>query len=179
MGTFVDGAAGGMTGGPAMRVSEPVATPHVDSPMSGLETMRALQSGTVDRPGIAQLLGMRIEQVDEGRVVFGADVRADFANPLGTVHGGILSTLLDSAMACAVFTTLPPRTSYTTVDLTVSFVRAVPLDARHLRAEGTVIHSGGRIATAQGRLTDEEGNLVAHGTTTCLVRRPPANGART
>lgn len=149
-----------------------VRAPHVDSPLSGLDGMRALQVGAVGRPGVATLLGMTIEAVDEGRVVFGLEARPDFANPLGTVHGGILSTLLDSAMGCAVYTTLPPRWSYTTVDLTVTFVRAALLDGGRLRAEGSVIHRGGRVATADGRLTDADGRLLAHAVTTCMVLQP-------
>ena len=166
-----------MSGGRAVPRPVAVAAPHVDSPLSGLDGMRALQSGSIDRPGIARLLGMAIEAVDDGRVVSGVDVKPDFANPLGTVHGGILSTLLDSAMGCAVYTTLPPRWSYTTVDLTVTFVRAVAVDGRHLRAEGTVVHRGGRITTADGRITDDGGRLIAHAVTTCMVVRPTHEGS--
>jgi uncharacterized protein (TIGR00369 family) len=164
------------TSGRALPGNGAVHAPHVDSPLSGLDGMRALQAGAVGRPGVARLLGMTIEAVDEGRVVFGLEARPDFANPLGTVHGGILSTLLDSAMGCAVYTTLPSRWSYTTVDLTVAFVRAAALDGGRLRAEGSVIHRGGRVATAEGRLTDADGRLLAHAVTTCMVLRPEPDG---
>ncbi|MFJ3492007.1 PaaI family thioesterase [Streptomyces sp. NPDC086091] len=93
----------------------------------------------------------------------------NFANPLGTVHGGIAATLLDSALGCAIHTTLPAGTSYTTLELKVNYIRAARTEGQRLTAEGTVIHTGRRTATAEGRVLDERGRLIAHATTTCLV----------
>ncbi|WP_446466452.1 PaaI family thioesterase [Streptomyces sp. BRA346] len=91
------------------------------------------------------------------------------SQPPGTVHGGIAAILLDSAMACAVHTTLPAGASYTTLELKVNYVRAARTDGQTLTAEGTVIHAGRRTATAEGKVLDDQGNLIAHGTTTCMI----------
>jgi uncharacterized protein (TIGR00369 family) len=125
-----------------------------------------------DIPTIGQLLGMRFDEVEHGRVVVSLETRPDFANPLGTVHGGIAATMLDSVMGCAVHTTLAAGVGYTTLELKVNYVRAARTDGRTLTAEGTVIHAGRRTATAEGKVLDERGKLVAHGTTTCLIIHP-------
>ncbi|WP_131740156.1 PaaI family thioesterase [Actinomadura roseirufa] len=140
---------------------------------TGLEQLRDLiNMGAEQGYGIGALLGMTAETLEPGRVVFSLTPRTDFSNPLGIVHGGILSTLLDSAMGCAVHTSLPEGTGYTTLELKVNFVRPVALDAGPLRCEGTVLHLGRRVATADGRVTNADGKLVAHGTTTCMVFSP-------
>jgi uncharacterized protein (TIGR00369 family) len=139
--------------------------------LSGLELVRNLQDQGPSAVGIVNLLGMRIDQVDEGRVVFLVETRPDFANPQGTVHGGIAATMLDSAMGCAVLSALPPGAGFTTIDLAISYVRSVAPDGARMRAEGKVVHLGGRIATAEGRMTDGTGRLVATATTTCMVFR--------
>jgi uncharacterized protein (TIGR00369 family) len=138
---------------------------------SGLDLIRSVQAGQIPRPGVARLLDMRMTEVEEGRVVFEIDAKPEFGNPLGTVHGGITATLLDSALGCAVQTSLPAGASYTTLDLSVTYVKAVPYDGRSLRGEGTTVHIGGRIATAEGRVTDGDGRLVATATATCMVFR--------
>jgi uncharacterized protein (TIGR00369 family) len=143
--------------------------------MSGLELMRWVQSERpADIPSIGRLLGMRFDEVEHGRVVVSLDTRPDFANPLGTVHGGIGATLLDSAMGCAVHTTLAAGAGYTTLELKVNYIRAARPDGQTLVAEGTVIHAGRTTATAEGRVLDEQGKLIAHATTTCLIF--PAGG---
>lgn len=119
--------------------------------------------------GVAQLLGMQPDVVERGHVAFVCGASARFSNPMGTVHGGILATLLDSALGCAVQTVLDAGQAYTTVSLEVKYLRAVALDAGVLRAEGTVVHAGRRQATAEGRITDPDGRVVATATTTCLV----------
>ncbi|MEU3421567.1 PaaI family thioesterase [Streptomyces murinus] len=138
--------------------------------MTGLELMRWVQSERpADLPSIGRLLGMRFDEVEHGRVVVSLDTRPDFANPLGTVHGGIAATLLDSAMGCAVHTTLPAGVGYTTLELKVNYIRAARTDGQTLKAEGTVIHAGRRTATAEGKVLDDQGKLIAHATTTCIV----------
>lgn len=150
--------------------SDPSAL-HGLAGLTGLELIRAIAEGKAAPPNIALLLGMELTTADEGRVTFTLDARPEFANPLGTVHGGIHATLLDSAMGCAVHTTLPAGVGYTTLELKVNYVKAITLDAGTLTCVGEVIHVGGRVATAEGRVTDSAGNLLAHATTTCLLFR--------
>lgn len=143
--------------------------------LSGLDLMRLVQAGRLAGvPSIGRLLGMRFDEVEHGRVVVSLETRPDFANPLGTVHGGIAATLLDSALGCAIHTTLPAGTGYTTLELKVNYIRAARTDGQTLTAEGTVIHVGRRTATAEGRVLDERGKLIAHATTTCMIL--PADG---
>lgn len=139
--------------------------------LSGLELIRAIRDSKTPPPNIAGLLGMDIVEVDEGRAVFTIEAKTEFSNPLGTVHGGIPATLLDSAMGCAVHTTLPAGVGYSTLELKINYVKAIRLDAGTLRCVGSVIHVGGRVATAEGRITDSAGQLLAHGTTTCMIFR--------
>jgi len=138
---------------------------------SGLELLRGLQERGPAAVGVGGLLDMRLDSVEPGRVEFVLRTRPDFGNPHGTVHGGITATLLDSAMGCAVLSELPPTARYTTVDLSLTNLRSVPLDGIRLRAAGEVVHMGRRIATAEGRVTDEGGHLIATASTTCLVTR--------
>ncbi|MFI0371579.1 PaaI family thioesterase [Actinomadura sp. 1N219] len=141
---------------------------------AGLEQLRELlDKGMEQGYGIGALLGMTAESLEPGRVVFALTPRSDFSNPLGIVHGGIMSTLLDSAMGCAVHTALPDGAGYTTLELSVNFVRPVPLEGGRLVCEGTTVHVGRKLATAEGRVHNENGKLVAHGTTTCMVFPPP------
>jgi uncharacterized protein (TIGR00369 family) len=143
--------------------------------MSGLELMRWIQTEQpADIPSIGRLLGMRCDRVEKGRVVMSLDTRPDFTNPLGTVHGGIAATLLDSVMGCAVHTTLAAGVGYTTLELKVNYIRAARTDGQTLTAEGTVIHTGRTTATAEGKVVDEQGRLVAHATTTCMILQPAA-----
>lgn len=155
----------------------PVATGVTDyrvaTSMSGLEFIQAMQSGKFPAPPICDALDFLLTEAEVGRVVFEGLPSDRFRNPLGTVHGGWMSTILDSALGCAVHTTLKAGQGYTTVDLAVSFVRAVHQSTGMVRCEGKVIHVGGRIATAEARLVDAEGKLYAHGTTTCLVMQIP------
>lgn len=138
--------------------------------MTGLELLRWIQANDDEQiPSIRRLIGMRFDEVDHGRVVMSLGTRPDFANPLGTVHGGIAATLLDSVMGCAVHTTLPAGVGYTTLELKVNYIRAAGTDGQLLTATGTVIHAGRRTATAEGQVLDGDGRLIAHGTTTCLV----------
>src|SRR5690606_27878444 len=121
---------------------------------------------------ITRPLAFLLVEAEYGPVVYEGEPRSFVSNPLGTLLGGWMSTLLDSAMGCAVHSTLPAGKSYTTVDLAVSFVRTLSERVKHVRCEGTIVHAGSTIATAQGRLVDDAGTLYAHGSTTCLVMTP-------
>lgn len=142
--------------------------------MAGIEFLRGMLGGTFPAPPIAEALDFRLVEVEHGRAVFEGIPSDRFRNPLGTVHGGWMSTILDSALGCAVHSTLKAGQGFTTVDLAVSFVRAVHQSTGRMRCEAKVIHVGGRIVTSEARLVDAEGKLYAHGTTTCLVMPVPA-----
>ncbi|GCE49538.1 uncharacterized protein (TIGR00369 family) [Thermosporothrix hazakensis] len=139
--------------------------------MSGFEYLKAIQHGTLPPPPIACLIGMELVEVEEGRVVFTGRPAEYHYNPLGTVHGGVAATLLDSAVGCAVHSKLPLGVWYTTIELKINYLRPLTAETGTVYAEGKVIHVGGRIATAEGKLIDAAGKLYAHATTTCLVMR--------
>jgi len=143
--------------------------PEVAATMSGLELLQGMIAGRFPGPPIMQLIGFRLSEVEKGRAVFTGTPAFEHYNPLGTVHGGYAATLLDSCMGCSVHTTLPKGVGYTTLEFKVSLVRAITADTGPVRAEGKVITSGRRVATAEGRLTDAADRLLAHATTTCLV----------
>lgn len=141
--------------------------------MSGLEFITAIARGTLPPPPISRLIDMGMGEVAEGRVVFTLQPGEQHYNPLGTVHGGIIATVLDSAMGCAIQTTLPRGKFFTTLEIKVNYVAAVLASTGQLRCEAKVIHRGGRTATADGTLLDGKGRLVAHGSTTCLILDVP------
>ena len=141
--------------------------------LSGLEYLRAIADGRIPPPPIATLLGMSLGEIEPGRVTFNLDVGEHLYNPIGSVHGGVFCTLLDSAMSCAVHTTLGVGHAYTTLELKVNLVKALTLDTARVVAEGQVITTGRRVATASGRIVGPDGTLYAHGTTTCLIFEPP------
>lgn len=145
--------------------------------LSGLEFLQGMADGRLPAPPIAALLGFRPTEIESGRAVFTATPDARLYNPIGSVHGGFAATLLDSCMACAVHSKLKAGQGYTTVELKVNFVRAISSETGVVRAEGKVIHVGRQIASAEGRLTDARGRLLAHATTTCLVFPFPPGGA--
>ena len=118
---------------------------------------------------VAELLGFTLIELGEGQASFELDPGERHYNPLGTVHGGIAATLLDSAMGVAVHTTLGEGQRYTTLELKVNFVKGLSEQVPLVRAIGDVIHSGSRVATAEGRLVGPDGTLFAHATTTCLI----------
>lgn len=142
---------------------------EVAAAMPGLDFLRALRDRTQPAPPFAAVTDVWLVEAESGRVVFEATPSSRFYNPLGTVHGGWISTLLDSAMGCAVHSVLKAGQAYTTVDMTISFVRPVLEKTGKLRCEGKIIHAGSRIATAEGRVYDAAGALIAHGSETCLV----------
>jgi uncharacterized protein (TIGR00369 family) len=137
--------------------------------MDGLALMTGVMNGTFPAPPISKALGFWMSEVAAGRVVFAYEPVVDHYNPLGSVHGGVAATLLDSVMGCCIHTTLKAGTGYTTVEIKVNYVRAMTHKTGPVRAEGKVINVGSRIATSEGRLVDGAGKLLAHGTTTCLI----------
>ncbi|MCS6805669.1 MAG: PaaI family thioesterase [Acidobacteriota bacterium] len=151
--------------------ADPQAVAATARQMSGLEYLQAIQRQQLPAPPIASLMGYDLVEVSPGRVVFVVSPHECHYNPLGVVHGGLLATVMDSAMACAIHTMLPRGEGSTTLELHVNYVRAVTIQTGPLRCEGEVIYRGGRIATAQARVFDQSGLLYAHGTTTCLIFR--------
>ena len=149
---------------------DPVESAARAARMSGLEALRAIMAGELPPPPIALLLGMEPVEVSKGRAVFSADPDERHYNPIGVVHGGLAATLLDSTMGCAVQTTLPAGVGYTTLELKVNFTRPITRATGPVLCRAEVVHRGGRVATAEGRVIAEEtGKLLAHGTTTCLI----------
>lgn len=152
---------------------DPLAGAEMAKTMSGLEYLRAMANGELPPPPIARLMDFSILEVAEGRVVFGVTPAEFHYNPIGAVHGGLAATLFDSALGCVVQSMLPAGTGYTTIELHVNYLKALSASTGPVRCEAEVIHVGGRVATAQARLVDEQGTLYGHATTTCMVFRPP------
>jgi uncharacterized protein (TIGR00369 family) len=155
----------------AMRECD-VAAPSQLAGRSGLELFEAMFAGEVPYPPISQTLNFLLVEATHGRAVFQGQPLFAHYNPLGSVHGGWIATLLDSAVACAVHATLPAGRAYTTVELKVNYTRALTDRVPLVRAIGQVINVGGRIATSEGRLVGPDGKLYAHATTTCLIFDP-------
>jgi uncharacterized protein (TIGR00369 family) len=134
--------------------------------------MQGIADGTLPAPPIARTLGFAVIEAAPGRAVFALEPAEWMYNPIGSVHGGVAATLLDSCMGCAVHTTLEPGVGYATSDLHVRYIRSMSSATGRVLAEGTVVHAGRRTATAEGRLFAEtDGTLLAHGTTGCLILR--------
>lgn len=137
--------------------------------MTGLQFVQGFVDGSVPLNPLARTLGYDIVEVQDGRVVVTARTSADQLNPSGTVHGGVAAVLLDTCMGLAIRTRVERGKSSTTLEFKISFMRPITAEAGLLRAEGIVLTCGRRVGTAEGRLTDREGRLLAHGTTTCLI----------
>jgi uncharacterized protein (TIGR00369 family) len=139
---------------------------------SGLQYMRAIAAKEVPAPPIAEMFGFEVVEAELGRAVFALEPAEWMYNPIGSVHGGVAATLLDSCMGCAVHTTLEAGVGYTTADLQVRYIRGMSASTGRVLAEGRVVHSGKRTATAEGRLYVEVGEaLIAHGSTGCVILR--------
>jgi uncharacterized protein (TIGR00369 family) len=138
---------------------------------SGLELMRAIVAGELPEPPMAATLGLRLVDVDDGRAVFAGTPAEYHYNPIGTVHAGFALTLLDSAMGCALVTTLPAGVAWTTLEVKANFTRALRADTGPVRCTGSVVHPGRTVATTEARIEDDLGRLCAHGTSTILLLR--------
>jgi uncharacterized protein (TIGR00369 family) len=137
--------------------------------MTGLEFVQGLASGLLPLNTIAQTLGHDIAEAEHGRVVIVAEPDDKLLNPAGTVHGGFSATLLDSCMGLAIQSTLEKGIGQTTLEFKISLVRPITPETGKIQAEGIVLSRGRRVGTAEGRITDRHGRLLAHGTTTCLI----------
>jgi uncharacterized protein (TIGR00369 family) len=137
--------------------------------MSGLEFVRGLVDGTLPLNTMARTLGYDVTEAASGRVVVTAEPSGIHLNPAGTVHGGLAATLLDTCMGLAIQSTLEKGVGQTTLEFKISLVRPITPETGVIKAVGTVLSRGRRAGTAEGRITDDKGRLLAHGTTTCLV----------
>jgi uncharacterized protein (TIGR00369 family) len=144
---------------------------------TGLQLFQLYRDGLLDRTGVGALLDLQCPEVENGRIVFTCKTRDEFGNPLGQLHGGIAATLLDSAMACAVHTTLPANQAYSSLDISVRYIRPASVDGGELRAEGRVMHRGRKVCTAEATLHDEAGRLIATATSSLMVFTLPTPAA--
>jgi len=137
--------------------------------LSGLDYLRAVRDGDLPKPPVAVAMRLELREVDDGRVVYAGTPGEDFGNDVGSVQGGWVAGLLDAAIGSAVHSTLPAGVRYTTLELKVNYVRAVVPGSGPLRCEATALHRGRRVGTAEAKITDGDGRLYAHATTTCLI----------
>ncbi|MDG5805198.1 PaaI family thioesterase [Streptomyces ossamyceticus] len=148
---------------------DPELTAAAVGRVSGLEFLRDLVAGRLPAPPISATLDMALEEVEFGRAVFSLLPGEEHYNPIGSVHGGVFATLLDSAAGCAVQSTLPAGMAYTSLDLNVKFLRRITVDTGRVRAVGTVLNGGRRTALAEAKLIDDQDRLLAHATSSCLL----------
>ena len=146
-----------------------VVTPEVIKELGGLAFLKGIVDGTRPQAPMAETLGFLLVEVEEGRAIFEGVPEYRYYNPIGTVHGGFTATLLDSALGCAIFSTLAKGEAWTTLELKINYVRPLTKDTGPVRAEGRVIHRGRTVATSEGELKDASGKLYAHATTTCMI----------
>jgi uncharacterized protein (TIGR00369 family) len=155
--------------------SDPLATAAGVGKVSGAEMLQSMERGELPPPPIMHTLGMdSFEIVDEGRCTFTMRAQEFHYNPIGSVHGGVIATLLDSAAGCAVHSTLPVGWAYTSLDLTTKYLRPATVDSGLMRCEGTVINRGRTTALAEARLFDERSRLLAYASSSCLLFPLPA-----
>ena len=148
---------------------DPAEAAVLSQGLTGLEILHRISSGLIPAPPAAELVGFAPTYVMPGRVVFAYEPREEHYNTLGAVHGGILTTVLDTVMGCAVHSKLDVGIAPVTIELKTSFVHPVTLDSGILRAEGTVVHPGSRVATAEAKLEGEDGTLYAHASSTWMI----------
>jgi uncharacterized protein (TIGR00369 family) len=158
---------------PAPQVQYGVTAPDVMASMAGVDFVRAIFAGKLPAPPIMQTVEPFDSTADPGVVVMHSIPGFKHYNPIGSVHGGYAATLLDSAMGLAVHSMLPAGSGYTTLEFKISFIRGMTKDTGAVRTEGRVLNVGRRAATAEARITDAKGRLLAHATTTCLVFEIP------
>ncbi|QMU30898.1 PaaI family thioesterase [Adhaeribacter radiodurans] len=140
-----------------------------NQPISGLDYLTVIMNGNIPYPPLLQTLDFKAVNITEGEVVFSFIPQLLHNNSINTVHGGVISAILDTAMGCALHSTLPAGTSYTTIELKTNFLRAVTLKSGELRAIGKIIYLGGQTALTEAQLLDTQNRLFAHGVSTCLI----------
>ncbi|HXG86696.1 MAG TPA: PaaI family thioesterase [Vicinamibacterales bacterium] len=150
---------------------DPRVGPEIMRTMSGLEVLRGIIAGTLPAPPMGRLMDIRLIEVERGRAVFETTPAEFHYNPLGSVHGGMAATLLDSAMGCCVHSTLDAGDRYTTLEIKVNYLKAVTVDTGRVLAIATLVHSGRTTALAEARVVDAGGTVYAHATSTCLIKR--------
>lgn len=153
---------------------DPVPLAEAAGRMAGIDFLRELQAGRLPGPPVSNTLDFTLAEVEPGRAVFSLTPGEEHYNPIGSVHGGIFATLLDSAAGCAVQSTLPQGMAYTSLDLTVKFLRRITVDTGTVRAIGTVVHQGRQTALAQAQLVDAKDRLLAHATSSCMLFPVPS-----
>jgi uncharacterized protein (TIGR00369 family) len=146
-----------------------VVSPEVMKSYDGLGFLQAIIAGTLPQPPISEVLGFHLTEAENGRAVFEGLPEFRLYNPIGSVHAGFAATLLDSALGCAIFSTIAKGDAWTTLELKLNFVRPLTKDTGPVRAEGRIVHRGRTVATAEGDLKDRAGKLYAHATTTCMI----------
>jgi uncharacterized protein (TIGR00369 family) len=162
----------------ARKIEYGVTPPEVMASMAGIDFVRAIFDDRLPSPPIMQTIEPFDSTAEPGVVVFHSTPGFRHYNPIGSVHGGYAATLLDSAMGLAVHSMLPPGTGYTTLEFKISFIKGMTKDTGVVRSEGRVLNVGRRAATAEARITDAKGRLLAHATTTCLVFEIPRETAK-
>ncbi len=148
---------------------DPLTMAQAARGMAGIDFLRGVRDGTIQPAPIQELIGMKLVEVEPGRAVWQFTPGEQHYNPIGTMHAGVTATLLDSAMACAVHSTIPLGKGYTTLEFKINLVGAVTTKSGVLRAVGKVVHGGKSTSTAEARLEDAAGKLYAHATTTCII----------
>ena len=146
-----------------------VVAPDVLKTYDGIGFLKGIINGSVPNPPISELLGFHLVEAEEGRAVFEGLPEFRHYNPIGTVHGGFAATLLDSALGCAIFSTIKKGDGWTTLELKFNLVRPITKDTGLVRAEGRIVHRGRTVATSEGDLKDRAGKIYAHATTTCMI----------
>ena len=154
--------------------SDPKAAARAGLALAGIDYLKALAAGELPEPPVIALLGIVLDQVEPGFVAMGLNVGEHLYNPIGTVHGGVIATLLDSVMGCAVHSLVPLGQAYTTLEIKVNYLRALTEKTQSVRGEGRVVHFGRRQAVAEGKVVDAGGRLYATATTTCMILDAPA-----
>ena len=152
--------------------TDPSVTANAGRTRGELEFLQAIANGKVPFPPILETMFDRnATEIEQGKVMFFLQPQEFHYNPIGSVHGGVIATLLDTAVGCAVHSTLPAGVGYTTLEIKVNYMRPMTIKTRMLRCEGKMLSAGRTVAVAEGRLFDSQGKLYAHATTTCLILR--------
>ena len=137
--------------------------------MDGLDYLQAMTDGKIPLPPLLHTLDFKTNHLEKGQVIFAFEPHEFHYNPIGSVHGGVISAILDSAMGCTLHSILEAGTGYTTLELKVNFLKAITIKTGELRAIGKIIHSGGRTALVEAQLIDKDNTIYAHGVSTCLI----------